>query len=315
MDGGVSNQDIVFPINHLLQSMWKQVEVYLGGKLVSSGSSNYHYKSMIKTLLYKCQNKGMKKQLCSELSYEDTQGTHDSLNDSAMNEGSYYRKKLMQNGQTFELEGMLNEDALHLDKYIINGVNVDLKLYPSRSSFALMSDNLQKEYRMVTEEAIFKCCTMDVGSGIISAHSKTLQEGRMAQYFFNQSQINNFTIVQRQRNFSETAFHGKIPHKNVIASVSSQRYNGSYSLNPFEFNHYNVNTMSVVINDVYMPHRPLEMNFQKDQFTLALCNVLREHPNVIIDANSFDNGYSLFVFNVNSSHDEDDLALQNSGNV
>ena len=90
---------------------------------------------------------------------------------------------------------MLNEDALHLDKYIINGVNVDLKLYPSRSSFVLMSDNPQKEYRIVIEEAIFKCCTMDVGSGIISAHSKTLQEGGMAQYFFNQSQINNFTVA------------------------------------------------------------------------------------------------------------------------
>ena len=73
--------------------------------------------------------------------------------------------------------------------------------------------------------------------------------------------------------------------------------------------------MSVLINDVCMPHRPLEMNFQMDQFTLALCNVLREHPNVNIDANSFDNAYSLFIFDVNSSHDEDDLALQNSGNV
>ena len=73
--------------------------------------------------------------------------------------------------------------------------------------------------------------------------------------------------------------------------------------------------MSVLVNDVCMSHRPLEMNFQKGQFTSALCNVLREHPNVIINANSFDNGYSLFVFNVNSSHDEDDLALQNSDNV
>ena len=112
----------------------------------------------------------MKKRLCSELFYEDTEGAHDSLNDTPMNEGSYYRKKLTQNGQTFELEGMLNAD-------------VDLKLYPSRSSFVLMSDNLQKEYRIVIEEATFKCCTMDVGSGIISAHSKTLQEGGMAQYF------------------------------------------------------------------------------------------------------------------------------------
>ena len=57
------------------------------------------------------------------------------------------------------------------------------------------------------------------------------------------------------------------------------------------------------------------MNFQKGQFTLALCNVLRKHPNFIINANSFDNGYCLFVLNVNLSHNEDDLALQNSGNV
>ena len=217
-----------------------------------------------------------------------SEGAHDSLNDSPMNEGSYYQKKVMQNGQTFELEGMLNEDVLHLEKYIIDGVNVDLKLYSSRSSFVLMSDNPLKGYRIVTEEAIFKCCTMDVDSGIISAQSKTLQEGGMAQYFFNQSQINNFTISQGQINFSETAFQEKIPHKIVVAFVSSQRYNGSYSLNPFVFNHYNVNIMSVLINDVCMPHRPLEMNFQKGQFTSALCYVLREHPNVIIDANSFD---------------------------
>ena len=79
MDGRVPDKDIVFTINHLLQSMWKQVKVFLGGKLVSSRSSNYHYKSMIKTLLYKCQNEGIKKRLCSELFYEDTQGVHDSL--------------------------------------------------------------------------------------------------------------------------------------------------------------------------------------------------------------------------------------------
>ena len=74
IDGGVPDEEIVFPVNHLLQSMWKQVEVFLGGKLVSSGSSNYHYKSMIKTLLYQCQNEGVKKQLCSELFYEDMEG-------------------------------------------------------------------------------------------------------------------------------------------------------------------------------------------------------------------------------------------------
>ena len=34
IEGGVLDEEIVFPVNHLLQSMWKQVEVFLGGKLV-----------------------------------------------------------------------------------------------------------------------------------------------------------------------------------------------------------------------------------------------------------------------------------------
>ena len=49
--GGVPDDEVVFPVNHLLQSMWKQVEVFLGGKLVSSGSNNYHCKNIIKTII------------------------------------------------------------------------------------------------------------------------------------------------------------------------------------------------------------------------------------------------------------------------
>ena len=64
---GLPDQEVVFPVNHLLRSMWKQVEVFIGGKLISSGSTNYHYKSMIKTLLNNCENEGMKQKLCTEL--------------------------------------------------------------------------------------------------------------------------------------------------------------------------------------------------------------------------------------------------------
>ena len=155
----------------------------MGWKLVSSGSSNYHYKSMIKTLLYQCQNEGAKKQLCSELFYEDTEGAHNSLNDSPYNEGSYYQKQQTAKGQTFEMEGLLSEDVLIIDKYVINGVDFDLKLYPSRSAFVLMSDSPQKEYRIVIEEAILKCYMVDIGNTIVSTHHKSLEHGGMEQYF------------------------------------------------------------------------------------------------------------------------------------
>ena len=285
------------------------------GKLVSSGSSNYHYKSMIKTLLYQCQNEGAKKQLCSELFYEDTEGAHDSLNDSPYNEGSYYQKQQTAKGQTFEMEGLLSEDVLKIDKYVIKGVDFDLKLYPSRSAFVLMSDSPQKEYRIIIEEALLKCYMVDIGNAIVSAHHKSLEHGGMAQYFFDQAQLINFTIAQGERNFSETVFQFHILDKIVVAFVRAERYNGSYTLNPFKFDHCSANTMSILVNDVSMPHHPLDMNFKRGQFASALCNVLRAHPNVIIDAKSFNNGYGLFVFDVNPSQNRGELALQQSGNV
>ena len=54
------------------------------------------------------------------------------------------------------MEGLLSEDVLNIDKYVISGVDFDLKLYPSRSAFVLMSDSQQKEYRIIIEEAILK---------------------------------------------------------------------------------------------------------------------------------------------------------------
>ena len=133
--------------------------------------------------------------------------------------------------------------------------------------------------------------------------------------FLIKAQLINFTIAQGQRNFSETVFQGHIPDKIVVAFVGAERYNGSYALNPFKFDHYNANTMSIFVNDVSMPHHPLDMNFKRGQFSSALCNILREHPNVIIDAKSFNNGYGLSVFDVNPSQNRDELALQQLGNV
>ena len=93
------------------------------------------------------------------------------------------------------MEGLLSEDVLNIDKYVINGVDFDLKLYPSRSAFVLMSDSPQKEYRNIIEEDILKCYTVDIGNAIVSTHNKSLEYGGMAQYFFDQAELITFTIA------------------------------------------------------------------------------------------------------------------------
>ena len=123
----------------------------------------------------------MKNMLCTELFYEDTEGNHDSLNDSPFNQGTCDRRNITNGG--IEMEGYLTEDMFNLDKYLLNGVDFDLKLYLAQPSFMLMSDNAGKEYRVIIEKAIFKAMMVDVGSEIVTAHSKSMEKG-MTEYFF-----------------------------------------------------------------------------------------------------------------------------------
>ena len=69
----------------------------------------------------------MKNMLCTELFYEDTEGNDDSLNDSPFNQGAYDKHKITEDG--VEMEGHLAEDIFDVDKYLLNGIDFDFKLY------------------------------------------------------------------------------------------------------------------------------------------------------------------------------------------
>ena len=137
----------------------------------------------------------------------------------------------------------------------------------------------------------------------------------MGQYFFTQSTLNNYSISRGERNFSQCVFQGNVPQRITVGLVSSERYNGSYILNPLKFHHYNITSMSVLINDVNTPHRPMTMNFRKGQFASPLFSILSTSENIIIDKEAFEHGYSLFVFDINPPQDRNELTLQETGTV
>ena len=80
-------------------------------------------------------------------------------------------------------------------------------------------------------------------------------------------------------------------------------------MNPILLHHYEVSSLSLLVDDISIPHRPMEINFSKKQFATPLHNLMSMHPNIIIDAKSFGKGYTLFVFDLNTSQDEGELSL------
>ncbi|GFU59977.1 uncharacterized protein F54H12.2 [Trichonephila clavipes] len=65
-----------------------------------------------------------------------------------------------------------------------------------------------------------------------------------------------------------------MPKRLVLACVDNEAFNGNYKKSPFEFNHYYMNFLGVYVDGQPMPHQPLELDFEKDNFIRAYQNLL-----------------------------------------
>ena len=148
---------MVSPINFLHQTMWRQIDVHVQQKLIRSSSTNHAYKSIIDTLLFSPLG-GHHSKLQSQLFYKDTAGTHNNTNitTTPLNQGLIYRRVLTENSKEFDMEGPLLCDLFQIKKYILNGVELKIKLWQQENSFCLMWPDSSKKYKIKIVETILR---------------------------------------------------------------------------------------------------------------------------------------------------------------
>lgn len=106
------------------------MDVYLNNKLVN----NYPWKAYLKTILFSGKDE-LYSQKQSELFYKDEGNINDANAYNGGNAGLVMRYAYTQQSKVFELEGNLMEDIFDTDKYLINGVDVYIKLFRSSAPF------------------------------------------------------------------------------------------------------------------------------------------------------------------------------------
>ena len=302
--------DVVTPTNLFMHSMWRQVDVYLNQKLVSSGGTNYSYKAMVDVLLSK--RSYHETILQSQLFYKDTAGTLDRtiLTDTPLNVGLIKRNLLARLSKTIDMEGSILSDIFLIDKYLLNGVELRLKLWPNKDDFRLMASDKSKKYKVKIIECFLKVCYVNVTPGVIVAHAELLKQ-RNAQYQFARSEIKIFALASGQYNINvDDAFQGIIPSKVVIGMVTSAAYSGQYDKSPFNFGHFNLDFIGLYVNNESRPFKPMKLKFSTEggqnyigayQTLFSGCGWERE--NNIISRSDYPQGYTLFVFDLDQHTD------------
>ncbi|XP_048507999.1 uncharacterized protein F54H12.2-like [Athalia rosae] len=255
----------VTPINNLLHSMFNQVDIFFNQKPVSPANNSYAYRAYIETLLNYAPN-AKQSHLTAGLWYDNKNGETDICeprgNDVALMNGFIKRNEIMRNGRVVDLIGHLHCDVFNQEKFLLNGVELRVRLVRSRDSFCLMETEALHTLHIL--EASLLVRRVKISPGILLAHARTLAKGT-AKYPVTRVEVKAFTIhAGVQAETLDNVILGQLPKRVILGLVSNKAFNGDRKRNPFNFQHFMLNYLSLYVDGIQIPSKALQPSFGKN---------------------------------------------------
>jgi len=307
------------PVNYLLHSLWSQVDVSLNQKLISQSSMTYPYRSYMESLLaYDTPAKNS--HMTMRMWYKDTAGYMDEFK-ADKNEGLKKRQELTKNSKTFELLGPIHSDFFNQDRFLINNVELRVKLTRNRDAFVLMSSN--RNEKLLILDATLLVRKVRISPTVLLGHAAALEKAP-AKYPLTRVDLKTITIPVGLQDKSISNLHlGQIPKRIIVGFVTNQSFNGNYQRNPFNFQHFNLNYLCLYVDSQQIPAQPLTPDFTNNLHIDAY-NTLFSGTGIHwkdegndITYTEYPQGFALFAFDLSQdlSASENHWNLQRQGVV
>ena len=304
-------------INNTLHSLFRQVDVSLQQQNISPEIGFcYPYKAIIDTLCNHTSSE-LDSKYGTEMFYKDTAGYMDSTDTAGVsNTGLVKRWGFTSEGKNCVLDGVLKIDCFGIENYIINGVNLNVKLHPAKNSFILMSNDIEN-YVIDITDATLRVCYIQPSNALIVGHSEALERSP-AIYPFNKSTLKSFTVPSGLQNWSiDSLFSDNIPSVLYIVMVTSDSFNGDQKKNPFNFQHFNLDFLCLYIEGTPVNQQAFLPNFEKDHFTNEYLSLFENSKDTeignIIRYSDYKNGYTIYKINIADGMQHDYVSLGRRG--
>ncbi|XP_031789053.1 uncharacterized protein F54H12.2-like [Nasonia vitripennis] len=255
----------VAAINNMLHSLFNQIDVFFNQKLVSPPNNAYPYRAYIETLLNYSKS-SMESHLTSGLWYADTPGKWASppnikRTDVNANIGQCNSQYFTQNGKTVDLLGHLHCEVFNQNKFLLNGVELRLRLVRSKDAFCLMDFTDDVKFTIRIKEASLIVRRVKISPGVILGHANALTKAT-AKYPINHVEVKAFTMHRGILGDTlDNVILGQIPKRIIIGFEDNKALNGNRKFNPFNFQHFNINYISLYVDGVQIPSKPLQPRF------------------------------------------------------
>lgn len=300
----LADTDVVGPVNLWLHSLFSQVDVVLNGQVISAPNHTYPYRAYLETL---CSYGGDAKssQLSSLLFAKDTPGQMDTATLVAGgNQGLRTRQTETAVSHKVNMMGRLHADIFMQERFLPNGVDLKLRLIPSKNAFNLMSSVANPSFRTVLEEVSLYVRKVKLSPSTVLAHAKAVEKSRM-KLPLRRVVCKSVTVPAGsfQANL-DNLFLGQLPNRIIVGCVAADAFNGSYTANPFNFQHFGLNFLALHVNGEQVPAKPLQPNFEDRQYVRSYLSLfsgtgmLHQDVGNGISYNDYPQGYTLYAFDL-----------------
>lgn len=234
-------------VNNLLHSLFSQVDIYLNQRCISSSSQHYNYRSYIENLL----NFGA-----------DAKESH--LQCSFWHADDDVRRGKIRADRLIDMYGHLHCCLFNQNKFLVNGVELRVKLNKSTPEFYLFG-NRTGRIRIV--DANLHIRKVKINPSILVAHARALAISN-AKYPITRVEIKTFTITAGVSGKSvDNLYLSQLPKRVIVGMVTNAAFNGSIETNPYKFQHFNHNFISLYVDSVQVPTVPLNPDFTQGSYT------------------------------------------------
>ncbi|KAK6189082.1 hypothetical protein SNE40_005125 [Patella caerulea] len=315
----------VAPINNLFHSLFKDVKLRLGKDaetLVTTSLPTYPYRAYLENLLSfgkGAKNDHLSKQVLWE---KDTAGQFNSTKSVATaadggrqapnNKGLEQRQKTIAASRTFELQSRLHLDMCLQDRYLLDGVDLRLKLEKQSPKFFLMygEGNDAEDYKVEFTKAYLDIPFVTLAPSTYTRVAAQLQSSN-AKYPLKRVVVRDMVIPDnRTSHVLDNLFvNESLPKRLIVGMVRNTAYDGRKNRNPFQFEHNQLENIKLTKNgeivdeyDVDFPQRQAIAPYLDLMKRVA---VLNTREDLDLPFNDYINGYTLYCFDLTNDHGAD----------
>ena len=126
----------------------------------------------------------------------------------------------------------------------------------------------KKQFKIKFLSAILYVRKVKISPEVMLAHAKLMEE-RNAQYPIRRTEMKTFTIVKGlSKTIINNLTNGTIPSRIVFGLVLSKAYEGDYEYNPFNFQHFDVSKVTLIVDGKEVD-KSLDLDYSNNKYTRA----------------------------------------------